>query len=133
MAITLEEWERRTLRILRTTAPKEYTKIARRAGNLLRRKVRKITPKVSGALRRSYRVKVKDGLINEKLAITYTKKFYANMVEEGHVIRRKRKGRILGFVPGKHYLRRALEETKQELPDLLRGFLRQVGRDMGFV
>lgn len=56
------------------------------------------------------------------------------MVEEGHAIVIKQDGRkvTVGFVPGKHYLRLALEETERELPDLLKEFIHRVGRELGF-
>ena len=137
----LDKWEKRLLPIIRDTAPKEFRKTVRQAGNLLRRKVRRNTPRVSGDLRKSYRVKMKRG--NKYEVNVYTNKFYAKMVEEGHelirVIGRFRKGRRiyrikkrLGFVPGKFYFRKAYEETEKELPALLKQSIRRIGKEMGF-
>jgi len=119
--VDLSFWEKRLLEVIHDKAPKEYRKVIRQAGNLLRRKVRRITPRVTGELRRSYRVRVKGDT-----ATVYTDKFYANMVEEGH---KTPDGK--GFVSGKHYLRQALEETEQELPDLLKDFVRRMGKELG--
>jgi len=118
----LNMWERELLRVIRDVAPREYRKTVRKAGNLLRKNVRRLTPRISGELRKSYRVKMR----GKDTVIVYTNKFYAKMVEEGHV---GPDGN--GFVPGKHYLRKALEQTEEELPDLLKEFVHRVGRELG--
>lgn len=121
----LDKWEKRLLPIIRDTAPKEFRKTVRQAGNLLRRKVRRNTPRVSGDLRKSYRVKMKRG--NKYEVNVYTNKFYAKMVEEGHP---KPDGK--GFVPGKFYFRKAYEETGKELPKHLKESIRRIAKEMGF-
>lgn len=134
----LTVWEKRLLRVLRDLAPKEHRKLLRKAGNLLRKNVRRITPKVDGDLRKSYRVRVK---AKYSLVDVYTNLFYAKMVEEGHAIVKydrvkrgpfvRRKKRVLGFVPGKFYFRKAFEQTEKELPDLLRDYVRNLGKGLG--
>jgi hypothetical protein len=109
--------------------------LLRKAGNLLRKNVRRKTPKVEGELRKSYRVKVKS---KEDSVTVYTNKFYARMVEEGHAIvkygkiGKRRIKRELGFVPGKFYFRKGFEQTEQELPQLLKQYVREMGRELGF-
>ncbi|MGB9845893.1 MAG: HK97 gp10 family phage protein [Desulfotomaculales bacterium] len=134
----LTVWEKRLLKVLKDIAPKEYRKLLRQAGNLLRKNVRNTTPKVEGELRRSYRVRVKP---KEDSVLVYTNKFYARMVEEGHAIvkydrvhkgrRVQRIKRVLGFVPGKFYFRKGFEQTEKELPGLLKDFMRNLAREMG--
>ena len=121
----LDKWEKKLLPIIRDTVPKEFRKTVRQAGNLLRRKVRRNTPRVSGDLRKSYRVKMKRGKMYEE--DVYTNKFYAKMVEEGHV---KPDGK--GFVSGKWYFRKAFEDTEKELPAMLKQSIRRIGKEMGF-
>ena len=87
----LNMWDRELLRVIRDVAPREYRKTVRKAGNLLRKNVRRLTPRISGELRKSYRVKMR----GKDTVIVYTNKFYAKMVEEGHV---GPDGN--GFVPG---------------------------------
>lgn len=135
----LTKWEKRLLKVLKDIAPKEHRKLLRKAGNLLRKNVRRITPKVEGELRKSYRVKVKP---KEDSVLVYTNKFYARMVEEGHAIVkyeriRNERGRVrrikhvLGHVPGKFYFRKAFEETEKQLPTLLKDFMRNLAKEMG--
>ncbi|OPX87735.1 MAG: hypothetical protein A4E53_02357 [Pelotomaculum sp. PtaB.Bin104] len=119
--VDLSFWEKQLLKTIRETVPKEHRKIVRQAGNLLRRKVRIITPRVTGELRRSYRVRVKGDT-----ATVYSNKFYARFVEEGHAGPNGQ-----GFISGKHYLRKSLEETEGELPELLKDFVRRMGRELG--
>lgn len=122
----LDKWEKRVLAIIENEAPKEFRKTVRQAGNLLRKKVRHNTPKMSGDLRRSYRVIMKRGNMYE--VEVGTNKFYAKMVEEGHV---KPDGK--GFVPGKWYFREAFEDTtEKELPAMLKQSIRRIGKEMGF-
>lgn len=125
----LDKWEKRVLKIIENEAPKEFRKITRSAGNLLRKKVRRNTKKESGELRRSYRVWMKRGNMYE--VEVGTNKFYAKMVEEGHPIKTSRKGEVKGFVPGKFYFRDAFEETEKELPALLKLSIRKIGKEMG--
>lgn len=125
----LDKWEKRVLKIIENEAPKEFRKITRSAGNLLRKKVRRNTKKESGELRRSYRVWMKRGNMYE--VEVGTNKFYAKMVEEGHVYKTSRKGEVKGFVPGKFYFRKAYEETEEELPTLLKQSVRRIGKEMG--
>lgn len=40
--------------------------------------------------------------------------YYAHLLEFGHVIKAKRKGRVLGHVPPKPFLRTAFESTKEK-------------------
>lgn len=134
----LSVWEKRLLKVLRDISPKEYRKLLRKAGNLLRKNVRRATAKKDGDLRKSYRIKVKP---REESVLVYTNKFYAKMVEEGHPIvkyTRTKKGRrvqrtkhVLGFVPGKFYFRKGFEQTEKELPGLLKDFMRTLAREMG--
>ncbi len=121
----LDKWEKKLLPIIRDTVPKEFRKIVRQAGNLLRKKVRRNTAKESGELRRSYRTKMKRGNMYE--VDVYTNKYYAKMVEEGHA---KPDGK--GFVSGRWYFRKAFEETEKELPALLKQSIRRIGKEMGF-
>lgn len=120
----LDKWEKRVLAIIENEAPKEFRKIVRQAGNLLRKKVRRNTAKESGDLRRSYRTKMKRGNMYE--VDVYTNKFYAKMVEEGHL---KPDGK--GFVSGRWYFREAYEETEKELPAILKQSIRRIGKEMG--
>jgi hypothetical protein len=120
----LDKWEKRVLAIIEDEAPKEFRKIIRQAGNLLRKKVRRNTKKESGELRKSYRTKMKRGNMYE--VDVYTNKFYAKMVEEGHA---KPDGK--GFVSGKWYFRQACEETEKELPAILKQSIRRIGKEMG--
>ena len=130
----LTRWNKMLLQYIRDKRPKEYRKLLRKAGNLLRKNVRRATAKDEGELRKSYRVKVKP---KEDLVDVYTKKFYAKMVEEGHAIVKYNRAnglrikRTLGFVPGKFYFRQGFEKTEAELPELLRDFLRQMGKELG--
>lgn len=121
----LDKWEKMLLRIIEKEAPKEFRKVVRQAGNLLRKKVRRNTAKESGDLRRSYRTKMKRGNMYE--IDVYTNKFYAKMVEEGHA---KPDGK--GFVSGKWYFRKAFEDTEKELPAMLKQSIRRIGKEMGF-
>lgn len=125
----LDKWEKRVKDIIENEAPKEFRKITRSAGNLLRKKVRRNTKKESGELRRSYRVWMERGNMYE--VEVGTNKFYAKMVEEGHVIKTSRKGEVKGFVPGKFYFRKAYEETEKELPALLKQSIRKIAKEMG--
>lgn len=119
--VDLTVWEKRLLGVIRDKAPKEHKKLVRQAGNLLRKYVRRATQKVSGKLRRSYRTKIKGDTVT-----VYTDKFYAKMVEEGH---KTKDGK--GFVPGKFYLKKSLEETERDLPVLLKEFVRHMGKELG--
>jgi hypothetical protein len=125
----LTNFEKRLLNYIRDTAPRQKTKLLRKAGNLLRRNVRRETPRKSGELRKSYRVRVR-GRKDE--VQVFTNKFYAKLVEEGHVIKTSRKGEVLGFVPGKFYFRKGFEKTEQQLPNLLKEQVREIGRELGF-
>lgn len=120
----LDKWEKRVLAIIEDEAPKKFRKIVRQAGNLLRKKVRRNTAKESGELRKSYRTKMKRGNMYE--IDVYTNKFYAKMVEEGHL---KPDGK--GFVSGKWYFREAFEDAEKELPALLKQSIRKMGKEMG--
>lgn len=120
----LDKWEKMLLRIIEKEAPKEFRKVVRQAGNLLRKKVRRNTAKESGDLRRSYRTKMKRGNMYE--IDVYTNKFYAKMVEEGHA---KPDGK--GFVSGKWYFRKAFEDAEKELPAMLKQSIRRIGKEMG--
>lgn len=120
----LDKWEKRVLAIIADEAPKELRKTVRRAGNLLRKKVRRNTPRITGELRRSYRVKMKRGK-NYEVEVG-TNKFYAKMVEEGHA-----KPNRKGFVPGRFYFRKAYEETEKELPAHLKQSIRRIAKEMG--
>lgn len=126
----LDKWEKKLLPIIERDTPKEFRKVVRTAGNLLRRKARQNTPKDSGSLRRSYRVWMKRG--NNYEVDVGTKKFYAKMVEEGHVIKTSRKGAPKGFVQGKWFFKKAYEETEKELPKHLKESIRRIGKEMGF-
>lgn len=127
----LDKWEKRVLAIIQDEAPKELRKTVRQAGNLLRKKVRRITPRVSGELRKSYRVRTKKAPDRSYEVEVGTNLFYAKMVEEGHVIKNDRKGPELGFVQGKFYFRKAYEETEKELPALLKQSIRRIAKEMG--
>ena len=120
----LDKWEKRVLAIIADEAPKEFRKVVRQAGNLLRKNVRRNTAKESGDLRKSYRTKMKRGNMYE--VDVYTNKFYAKMVEEGHL---KPDGK--GFVSGRWYFREAYEETEKELPAILKQSIRRIGKEMG--
>lgn len=144
----LTKWEKRLLIYVRSKMPKEYRKLLRQSGNLLRKNVRRATAKKEGELRKSYRVKV---MPKDSSVLVYTNKFYAKMVEEGHpIVKYSRRGRnypgmefrkrfknikpgkmIIGLVPGKFYFRKGFEQTERELPDLLKKFLRDMGKEMG--
>lgn len=130
----LTRWEKMLKQYIRDKRPKEYRKLLRKAGNLLRKNVRRATAKDEGELRKSYRVKVKP---RESSVDVYTNKFYAKMVEEGHAIVKydrsngRRIKRTLGFVPGKFYFRKGLEKTEGELQELLKEFLKDMGRELG--
>jgi hypothetical protein len=135
--IEFSVWEKRLLAYIRDRAPREHRKLVRKAGNLLRKNVRRSTAKVEGDLRKSYRIKTKGDTTT-----VYTNKFYAKMVEEGHELvlvtdrikkggRRYRVKKSLGFVPGKFYFRKGFEQTEKELPGMLKDFLRQMGKELG--
>lgn len=135
----LTKWEKRLLKVIDDVAPREHRKLLRKAGNLLRKNVRRATPKVTGELRKSYRVRVR---AKESSVQVYTNKFYAKMVEEGHAIVKydrqvnergkvRRTKRTLGFVPGKFYFRKGFEQTEKELPGLLKDFMRDLAKEMG--
>jgi hypothetical protein len=121
---SLTKWERMLLKVIEDEAPKEFRKTVRQAGNLLRKKVRRNTAKVSGELRKSYRTKMKRGNMYE--VDVYTNKFYAKMVEEGHPTPNGK-----DFVEGKWYFRKAYEETEKELPAMLKKSIRRIGKEMG--
>lgn len=118
----LTAWERRLLRVLHDRAPREYRKTVRKAGNLLRKTVRRKTPRVSGELRKSYRVKMKA----KDTVEVYTNKYYAKMVEEGHPTPDGE-----DFVPGKFYLKESTEEVEEQLEDLAKEFVRRMGKELG--
>ncbi|MBO8158831.1 HK97 gp10 family phage protein [Thermosyntropha sp.] len=138
----LDKWEKWVLAIIEDS-PTHYRKLVRQAGNLVKKKARQITPKVSGDLRKSYRVRVKKSPSNEYIVEVGTNLFYAKMVEEGHAIVKYRRHKIpgkvrprrekieLGFVPGKFYFRRACEEAEKEFPALLKQSIRQMAKEMG--
>lgn len=121
----LDKWEKKLLPIIRDSTPKEFRKTVRQAGNLLRKYARRNTPRISGELRKSYRTKMRRRNIYE--IEIYTNKFYAKMVEEGHM---KPDGK--GFVEGKWYFRRAVEDVEKELPRHLKQSIRRIGKEMGF-
>lgn len=130
----LTTWERRLLRVIDDVAPREHKKLLRKAGNLMRKHVRRATPRVEGELRKSYRVKVK---YRDNTATVYTNKFYAKMVEEGHAnvkyvtIDGRRVRRDHGFTPGKFYFKKGFEDAEEELPELLKDFIGDLAREMG--
>lgn len=121
----LDKWEKKLMPIIERDIPKEFKKVVRQSGNLLRRKARQNTPKISGDLRKSYRVYMKRGS-NYEVDVG-TKKYYAKMVEEGH---KGPNGK--GFVQGKWYFKKAFEETEKELPKHLKQSIRRIGRELGF-
>ncbi|WP_438445904.1 hypothetical protein [Gorillibacterium sp. sgz5001074] len=73
-----------------------------------------------------------------------TSVFYARMLNDGHrlVLRRrnskgvpikgKRGLKEVGFVSGTHFMERALDQTQEDLPELVRDFLRETGKAAGF-
>ncbi|WP_163854627.1 hypothetical protein [Paenibacillus elgii] len=79
-----------------------------------------------------------------------TKVFYARMVENGHKLKvpygrptrivrsgvdkgkRRRRVKTKGFVPGKHFMRRALEKTNEQIPGMVDSFLKKIGKEAGF-
>lgn len=144
----LEKWEKLLVRYMRES-PKNYKKFVRGLGNSLRRKARANTPKgpsrkmgktsrKPGDLKKSYQLKMNR---NYEVAVGTTK-FYAKMVEEGHEIvkyTRTKRGRqtkrtkhVLGFVSGKSYFKKAVEETDREMKSEVKAIVTKVGRGMGF-
>jgi len=127
----LTRWEKRLLTVIRDTAPRSYNKILRKAGNLMRKNVRALTPRKTGKLKKSYRIKK----ISKDEINVYSKAPHAHLIEDGHKIvvggKLGRGGRVVGFVPGKHYFRRGFEKTEQQLPPLLKELVREIGRELG--
>jgi hypothetical protein len=71
-----------------------------------------------------------------------TKVFYARMVEEGHKLvkvrktklkngRVRRTKKVVGFVPGTHFMLKALEHTDKEIPGMVEKFLNDVAKEAG--
>lgn len=70
--------------------------------------------------------------------------YYARMVNDGHRLvlrRRNKKGepirgkrglKEIGFVPGTHFMEKALEQTKEDIPEMVRDFIRETGKAAGF-
>lgn len=70
--------------------------------------------------------------------------FYARMLNDGHRLvlrRRNKKGQPIkgkrglkevGFVKGTHFADQALKKTEQDIPDMAREFLREMGKAAGF-
>jgi hypothetical protein len=97
----------------------------------MRKNVRRLTPKKTGNLRKSYRVKKvdKDGML------VYTPAPHAHLVEYGHKIvvggKLNQGGSVVGFVRGKYYFRKAFKQTEKELPKLLKDYVRKIGKELG--
>lgn len=145
----LSKWEGRLLRVIKDKAPKEYSKMLTKAGNLLMKNAAAVTPKDEGRLQASYKKKRYNGekewywkKHSKDTIEAGTTVFYARMVEEGHrlirVVQRVRRGRRvyrikkdLGFVPGKFYFRKAEEMTERQLPDLMKELIHKIGKELG--
>lgn len=145
--VTMEEFEKKLLKTIREM-PKKHQELLERAGELLLDNAAEETPEDEGRLKGSYKripykgkeewvLEVEDDEVKAG-----TNVYYARMVEEGHklvrVKKRVKRGRRvyrvkedLGFVPGKHYFRKAFEKTEEELPDLLEDFMRELGKELG--
>jgi len=147
MEITLEQFQRQ-LQKAQAQASEKHQELLKQAGELLLDNAAEQTPEDEGRLNSSYKRIPWEGkqewvleVINDEVKAG-TNVFYARMVEEGHelvrVKRRVRRGRRvyrvkeqLGFVPGKHYFRKAFEQTENELPELVEDFFRELGKEMG--
>lgn len=65
--------------------------------------------------------------------------FYAKMVNDGHVLAYRRKGKNgkrgrkvkKGFVPGTHFMEKALNMTNEQIPEKVDQFLKDLGREAG--
>lgn len=84
-------------------------------------------------------------LIGKDVVKAGSEVWYARIVDEGHLAmgyeryknkygreRSRNNKKILGFVPGKHYFRKAMEKTYFELPELINEFLKDLGKGAGF-
>jgi hypothetical protein len=146
--ITLAQFQAQLKRIL-ATYPERKQELLTQAGELLLDNAADITDEDEGRLKASYNRIPWNGEkewvldVEDDQVTAGTDVFYARMVEEGHklvrVVRRVKRGRRvyrikedLGFVPGKHYFRRAFEQTERELPDMVVNFMRELGKEMGF-
>jgi hypothetical protein len=73
-----------------------------------------------------------------------TSVFYAHMLNDGHrlVLRRRNKKGVpikgkrglkeVGFVPGTHFMEKALDQTKEDIPGMVQDFFRESGKAAGF-
>lgn len=103
-------------------APQVKSKFLAQEGELLRGRTVNLTPVDTGRLRADWK---RSSVQGNKVAV-FNNTEYAGHVEYGHRV--KVHGRYTGgFVPGRHMLRDAMEETKKNFPqdasDILKGIL----------
>jgi hypothetical protein len=55
---------------------------------------------------------------------------HAHLVEDGHAVRNRPDGPILGFAKGRKILQISVSELEQELPDYLQNWLGQMLREL---
>lgn len=142
--IILEGFEQfiRRLSKSKQVTKEELDQALEEAGKLLMKNAAQETPVVEGRLRASYEMRPWQGreewVFERTGDLTLnagTKVYYARWVEEGHPLvkgRRKSTRRVIGFVKGKFYFRKAFERTEREAPKLLKDRLRKIGRELGF-
>lgn len=153
----LTQWEKRLLRVIKTDAPREYNKTLNQAGHLYLRNVALHTPVDKGRLRASINLKnfqgKKEGVLRKISSDTIeagTNVEYALWVEKGYIQKPRwvpgywKNGRFYydskantgmmlknRFIVGRHMFEKGKQETERQLPELLKNFIRRMGKELG--
>lgn len=110
----IDVWKKEASRVI-NQYPEKGTEFINKQGKKLANKVRNLTPKgPTGKLRKSWRktkAKEKNGVIKCEVKSTAP---HAHLLEYGHVIKNKKDGPDLGFVPGQHMLQTSFNELNAE-------------------
>jgi len=141
----LDEMEQTFLKALRRNK-KEYRKLLTKVGQMLMANTADRAPRKSGRLRASYKMLPWKGkvegeirIVNKDTVEAGSAVFYANIVEQGHpvvkVTRTKAKGKRtrrnkeeVGYAEGHHFQKKAMEETRRQLPGLAEEFFESLFR-----
>lgn len=145
--VELNWWEKQLLKVIKDKAPKEIDRLINTAGEMLATNIQDFTPVVSGTLKRSWTTQ----RTGKDSVMAGTSVVYAPAVENGHVQKRRwvpgywKNGRFnydpesetgimlkARFVPGSHMVSKGLAVTEDQLPKLMKNFVRRIGKELGF-
>ncbi|RMD51894.1 hypothetical protein D6827_01200 [Candidatus Parcubacteria bacterium] len=116
---------------------KVYRSALRKATKPILSRAKQLVTVDTGTLRDSLKIRVTEQLFGYEAVVTPVKSkgkdpYYAHFVELGHVIRRKRGGKVLGHVEAKPFLRPAFDENYKRAISILaaeiRGALKRFGK-----